>query len=126
MKMFMKSIVFGVLVGAFGLGLSACALEDASEDEGTEELEEVSEAQQELVTCSTDCSATGGTSITKSCTTCSATNSSITCNGVTTQCQSPPKCETVCKYGVCSSCDAWGDATTCYVYNGCGGKYMIP
>jgi hypothetical protein len=126
MKFLMRLSVLGILVSAFGLGMSACALEGATGDEVTDEIEQVGEAQQKLVTCTTDCSATGGPSITKSCTTCSATSSSITCNGVTTQCQSLPSCITKCSYGVCTSCDEYGYPTTCYVYNGCGGKYQIP
>lgn len=126
---FKRAAALSLLVGAFGLGMSACAVQSAPEDEGSSDAEQVSEAQQELVTCTTSCSATGGASITKTCTTCSATNSSITCDGVTTQCQPPPPatlCVNKCSYGVCSSCNEDGFATTCYVYNGCGGKYPIP
>jgi hypothetical protein len=126
MKIFMRLSVMGILVSAFGLGMSACALEDATEGDLAGEAEEVAEVQQELVTCSTNCSATGGPSITKTCNTCSADDSSITCNGVTTQCQSLPSCFTKCKYGVCSSCSEDGYPTTCYIHNGCGGKYPTP
>ena len=37
-----------------------------------------------------------------------------------------PRCEVACTYGVCSSCSDWGFNTTCFVYNGCGGKFPIP
>jgi hypothetical protein len=46
-----------------------------------------------IATCTSDCSGTGGTPITlTNCTTCSATNSSVTCDGVTTTCTAPGTC----------------------------------
>lgn len=36
-------------------------------------------------------------------------------------------CRNVCTYGNCGPCSfAGGNETTCYIWNGCGGKYPIP
>ncbi|WP_257454724.1 hypothetical protein [Archangium lipolyticum] len=51
---------------------------------------------------------------------------SLTGVGFAQTAQAAPACETYCKRGVCGSCDDYGYITTCYVYNGCGGKYPIP
>lgn len=72
----MKISVIGLLVSAFGLGMSACAVESDTVDETYGEDENVGEAEGHLVTCTTDCSVTGGSSITKTCTTCSADSGS--------------------------------------------------
>lgn len=36
-------------------------------------------------------------------------------------------CRNVCTYGNCGPCSfAGGNETTCYIWNGCGGKYPTP
>jgi hypothetical protein len=127
MRTIMSIGVLGLLLSAF-IGMSACVVQSDRVDEASNQGERLGDAEEELVTCTTNCSATGGSSITQTCTTCSATSSSITCDGVTTQCQpsSLPSCGNKCTYGVCTSCDNYGEQTTCYMYNGCGHKYPIP
>lgn len=117
-----------ITLGTFALGITACSVQEGPADEtSSDEDEQTAEVEQSLVTCSTDCSATGGPSITKTCKTCSATSSSITCNGVKTYCQAPSQtCLSKCSYGVCSACDDEGFQTTCYEFNGCGFMYPIP
>lgn len=35
-------------------------------------------------------------------------------------------CRTTCGYGECGPCLLAGGETTCYIFNGCGGKYPTP
>jgi hypothetical protein len=88
MKTIMNVAVLGLVVSAFGVGMGACAAQTDTADEGSQENPQVGEAREELVSCSSNCSGVAGAiPITVSgCTTCSATNTSVTCNGVTTQC----------------------------------------
>jgi hypothetical protein len=35
-------------------------------------------------------------------------------------------CRTVCTYNYCGTCVLAGEPESCYIYNGCGGRYPIP
>jgi hypothetical protein len=35
-------------------------------------------------------------------------------------------CRTVCTYNNCGPCVFAGEPESCYIYNGCGGRYPIP
>jgi hypothetical protein len=93
MKNKMRRSLVAPLVVSFlafvGLGLVACgapaerAGEESSASTAQSELANVTPA---TVICSSDCSAAGGVPISETCTTCAATNSSVTCDGVTTEC----------------------------------------
>ena len=73
------SIVF-ITLGS-GLLASACVV-GAPEGDGP-----VGEARQELITCTSDCSGAAGNPLTKTCnTSCTATTTSVTCDGVVTPC----------------------------------------
>jgi hypothetical protein len=94
-----------LLVSAFG----AFACVGAAEPPGTEGP--VAEAKQELVTCASDCTGVPNSQpISQTCqTSCTATNTSITCDGVTTYCVScAADYGQTCVYEHCGRCGLHG------------------
>jgi hypothetical protein len=87
--LFVTLALSAVSLGA--LGVVACvapagSIEDEATASSASKVEAAPEAVPLVVTCTSDCSDLGGVSISRTCTTCSATNSSVTCDGVTTEC----------------------------------------
>jgi hypothetical protein len=80
------SIFLSILSFGLSLCLSACVAQTTSADEGADKGESLGEVKEALVTCYTDCSGNGGAPFSKTCTTCSANDSSITCDGVVNSC----------------------------------------
>lgn len=86
------SILLSSLGFVLSVSLSGCAAQTMPTDEADDDGESLGEVQEKLVTCYSDCSGNGGTPITKTCNACSATNSSVTCDGVVTSCTRSYSC----------------------------------
>jgi hypothetical protein len=78
----------GVFLTGMGILASACVAE--TEPAGTSEPEPLGETEQASEVCSSDCTGVeDGIPFSETCSgTCTASHTSITCNGVTTECKS--------------------------------------
>ena len=89
MKISARLGIVGIFLGVTALFASACV--GQAPQSGDEAVEE---AEQELVTCTTDCSGvSGGVGFQKSCSSsCVATNTQITCDGQVFSCINSSQC----------------------------------